>query len=121
MLNKRAAAEQLRKYATVARLIREQRMMQKRAEQLGLRPNSFDTDNLGAVISSKNDKPLLVEGGKQNPLQKRVKAWQRKGLKDTRPYQPGDWWQWLWAQPIVPSWAYEYYYPMPNHFHTPRE
>jgi len=31
MLNKRAAAEQLRKYATVARLIREQREMQKRA------------------------------------------------------------------------------------------
>ena len=30
---KRAAAEQLRKYATVARLIREQRMMQKRAEK----------------------------------------------------------------------------------------
>jgi len=33
MLNKRAAAEQLRKYATVARLIREQRMLQKRAEK----------------------------------------------------------------------------------------
>ena len=33
MLNKRAAAEQLRKYAAVARLVREQRMMQKRAEQ----------------------------------------------------------------------------------------
>ena len=33
MLNKRAAAEQLRKYATVARLIREQRMMQKRAAE----------------------------------------------------------------------------------------
>ena len=31
MLNKRAAAEQLRKYAAVARLIREQREMQKRA------------------------------------------------------------------------------------------
>ena len=31
MHTKRAAAEQLRKYATVARLIREQRMMQKRA------------------------------------------------------------------------------------------
>ena len=30
MLNKRAAAEQLRKYASAARLIRKQREMQKR-------------------------------------------------------------------------------------------
>ena len=31
MLTKRAAAEQLRKYAAVARLVREQRIMQKQA------------------------------------------------------------------------------------------
>ena len=33
MLTKRAAAEQLRKYATVARFIRDQRELVKRAEQ----------------------------------------------------------------------------------------
>lgn len=40
MLNKRAAAEQLRKYATVARLIREQREIQKRAWNQAVKQNA---------------------------------------------------------------------------------
>ena len=40
MHTKRAAAEQLRKYAAVARLIREQREMVKRAEQQVSKPKA---------------------------------------------------------------------------------
>ena len=43
MLNKHAAAEQLRKYATVARLIREQRMMQKQAANGSLQKYPYGT------------------------------------------------------------------------------
>ena len=121
MLTKHAAAEQLRKYASAARFIREQREMQKRAEPK-LSPNSWNTDDPTSIIQEGHKtKPLPIESGKMSPSQRRAKAWQRQGLQSTRIYQPGDWFKRVFAQPFMPAWMYSYYYPIPNHYHTPRE
>jgi len=128
MLNKRAAAEQLRKYATVARLIREQRMMQKRAGWFGpSKPKPQTADNSRVSRPSPEDKydmlGMLDNGsnatarqrGELTDHQKKLRAWQQEGYNSTRWYQPGDWLRAGLGSLENPTW-YNMAFPMPNNY-----
>ena len=132
MLNKRAAAEQLRKYATVARFIREHREMQKRAGWFWpSKPKPQTVDNSRVSRPSPEDKYDMLEmldngnnttarqRGELTDHQKKLRAWQQEGCNSTRWYQPGDQFRrLLGCHPrLIP--LYNMAFPMPNDYKAP--
>ena len=108
MHTKRAAAEQLRKYATVARFIREQRMMQKRAEKPGktVPKPSFGSnhkhvyDHSGTIGNQKTNYEL-----KQQGKVPQLRGWQADAHAAHQRALNG--WQWTDPRTWIPYWRAE--------------